>query len=132
MLKSFKKVKVDFKKLQDYLKSQKIHNAAAITQQIRDVIKDGGTIYDALEYLDSTESNAVQNYLKANTSDKLFERDDESSNGRNNRIFDIMYAILTSEETADKMFNPGSFNTQKRSARIITILKNNPGKYTYK
>jgi hypothetical protein len=43
-----------------------------------------------------------------------------------------MYAILTSEEAADKMFNPGSFNTQKRSARIITILKNNPGKYTYK
>ena len=132
ILKQFKKGKIDFKKLKEYLKSQKIKNANDVVTQIRDFIKDGGTMYEALQYLDSHASIAVQEYLKANVSTKLFERDDEGSNGRNNRIFDLMYAILTSEETADKMFNPGSFNTQKRSARIITILKNNPGKYTYK
>ena len=50
---------------------------------------------------------------------------------RNNKIFDIQWAVLTNEDTAVKMFNPGSFDVQKKSARIINILKANQG-YTYK
>lgn len=42
---------------------------------------------------------------------------------RNNRIFDIQWAVLTSEDTMSKMFNPGSFDVQKRAARRINILK---------
>lgn len=59
---------------------------------------------------------------------KLVEGD--SFDGRNNRIFDIQYAVLTNLDTADKMFNPGNFDPQKKIARIVNILKANKG-YTY-
>ena len=52
--------------------------------------------------------------------------DQENKNGkivRNNEIFDIQWALLTAPETMDKMFNPGSFDPQKRIARIVQILK---------
>lgn len=49
---------------------------------------------------------------------------------RNNRIFDIQWAVLTSEDTMSKMFNPGSFDVQKRAARRINILKGG-GNYSY-
>ena len=48
-------------------------------------------------------------------------------NIRNNEIFDIQWFTLTSPETMDKMFNPGSFDPQKKTARIIQILKANNG-----
>lgn len=48
-------------------------------------------------------------------------------NIRNNEIFDIQWFTLTSPEAMDKMFNPGSFDPQKKTARIIQILKANNG-----
>lgn len=54
----------------------------------------------------------------------------DNRDGRNNRIFDLQWSVLTNLDTMDKMFNPGSFDTQKKSARIINVLKSNP-KYTY-
>ena len=51
--------------------------------------------------------------------------------GRNNRIFDLQWAVLTGADTASKMFNPGSFNVQKKTARIINILKDPANKRTY-
>ena len=52
--------------------------------------------------------------------------------GRNNRVFDIQWAVLTGADTASKMFNPGSFDVQKKTARIINILKETDNKYSYK
>ena len=49
---------------------------------------------------------------------------------RNNKIFDIQWAVLTNQDTMSKMFNPGSFDEQKKTARIITILKGN-SPYSY-
>ena len=54
----------------------------------------------------------------------------EGRDARNNRIFDIQWAVLTSADTMSKMFNPGSFDVQKKSARIISILKATD-RYTY-
>ena len=56
----------------------------------------------------------------------------ETREGRTNRIFDLQWAVLTNEDTMDKLFNPGSFEVQKKSARIVNILKHNGKKYTYK
>lgn len=56
----------------------------------------------------------------------------ETREGRTNRIFDLQWAVLTNEDTMDKLFNPGSFDVQKKSARIVNILKRNGKKYTYK
>lgn len=42
---------------------------------------------------------------------------------RNNRILDLQWSVLTHRDTASKMMNPGNFNIQKRTGRIIKILK---------
>lgn len=55
----------------------------------------------------------------------------EERAGRNNRIFDLQWASLTSESSLNKMFNPGSFDVQKKTARIVTILKDPSNKYSY-
>ena len=49
---------------------------------------------------------------------------------RNNELIDIMYSILTHKDTASKIFNPGSFDVQKQSARRLIILKSGLN-YTY-
>lgn len=59
-----------------------------------------------------------------------FVRDDKGREKRNNRIFDIQYELLRHPDTMQKMFNPGSFDVQKKAARIVTILEQNP-KETY-
>lgn len=51
--------------------------------------------------------------------------------GRNNRIFDLQWAVLTSSSAASEMFNPGSFDPQKKIARIVNILKDSNNKYSY-
>lgn len=50
---------------------------------------------------------------------------------RNNRIFDLQWAVLTSPDTMSKIFNPGSFDVQKKAARIINILKSGVTNYSY-
>ena len=42
---------------------------------------------------------------------------------RDNRILDLQWAVLTNEDTASKLLNPGNFNDQKKIGRIIRILK---------
>ena len=42
---------------------------------------------------------------------------------RDNRILDLQWSVLTNEDTASKMLNPGNFNDQKKVGRIIRILK---------
>lgn len=55
----------------------------------------------------------------------------EGRYGRNNEIFDIQWAMLMHPETMDKMFNPGSFDVQKETAKRIMILKSKNNKKTY-
>ena len=51
--------------------------------------------------------------------------------GRNNEIFDIQWAMLTHQNTVDKMFNPGSFDPQKKASLIVRCLKNASNKLNY-
>ena len=62
-----------------------------------------------------------------------FEEDTNLSRkeGRDNRIFDIQWAVLTNSDTMTEMFNPGSFDVPKKTARIVNLLKSNK-KYSYK
>lgn len=41
----------------------------------------------------------------------------------NNKIFDMQWAVLTNADTMDKMFNPGSFDVQKITARKVNLIK---------
>lgn len=47
---------------------------------------------------------------------------ENSLEARNNLLIDMMYGVLTNADTASKILNPGGFDYQKKSARIITIL----------
>lgn len=47
---------------------------------------------------------------------------ENSLEARNNLLIDMMYGILTNADTASKILNPGGFDYQKKSARIMTIL----------
>jgi hypothetical protein len=47
----------------------------------------------------------------------------ENKSTRNNEVFDIQWAVLTNADTLPKMFNPGSFDVQKKSAAIIKAIK---------
>ena len=46
-----------------------------------------------------------------------------SREARNNRMIDLMYSSLTNENTASKFLLPGSFDIQKKSARIIEVYE---------
>ena len=60
-----------------------------------------------------------------------FELVKKGTSGRNNKIFDLQWAVLTNADTMSKMFNPGSFDVQKKTARIVRILQETTG-HTYK
>lgn len=60
----------------------------------------------------------------------FFELSDDDIDRRNNRIFDLQWAVLTNPDTMSKMFNPGSFDVQKKTARIVRILQETKG-HTY-
>ena len=76
----------------------------------------------------------IQDYYNENkdkyTKSKL-KLSTRKRDARNNRIFDLQWAVLTSEDTVTKMFNPGSFDIQKKTARINIILNNLGNRYTY-
>lgn len=47
---------------------------------------------------------------------------DNGLKARNNLLIDMMYGVLTNEDTASKILNPGGFDDQKKAARIMSIL----------
>jgi hypothetical protein len=47
---------------------------------------------------------------------------ENSLKARNNLLIDMMYGVLTNADTASKILNPGGFDYQKKSARIMSIL----------
>lgn len=103
----------------------KIENGVAFTREDKEgkELEDrkGLALYDA--YI--ANKNRFIKKLEA----KVIE-DTDTREGRNNRIFDLQWAVLTNEDTAIKLFNPGSFDVQKKSARIINVLKST-NKYSY-
>lgn len=50
---------------------------------------------------------------------------EQSREARNNGIIDLMWGVLTNKDTTSKILNPGGFDPQKKTARIIELLNNN-------
>lgn len=48
---------------------------------------------------------------------------ENSLEARNNLLIDMMWGVLTNADTASKILNPGGFDYQKKSARMINILQ---------
>lgn len=132
MLKSFKNTKVNLKKLKNYFIKNNVSNVKSLMNEIRQSLIEGSTLQEIAKYQDKMVADLINNYIAEVSGNSFIETTNRTTKaGRDNRIFDIMYTILTHESTAHKMFNPGSFETQKRSARIITILKQEGNEYTY-
>lgn len=134
MLKTFTlKRRTDWGKLErDILKSSKAKGEKRKKRRealriVIDQIKAG------MEFSEGTFEMAVHDYYY-NHRDRYDRASFELSNGdtdrRNNRIFDLQWAVLTNPDTMSKMFNPGSFDVQKKTARIVRILQETNG-HTY-
>jgi len=52
--------------------------------------------------------------------------------GRNNKIVDMTYEVLTHEQSCAEMLNPGGFEPQKRMGYLISAYKNPANKLTWK
>lgn len=137
MFKEFHNSKTDWKKLKEDFKKTITEKGAERKKKLDaldlaiDYLKNGDIILDE----DSVEMDVhdfyVENYSKYNAKTKFqVIEETNTTSGRNNRIFDIQWAVLTHQDTMVKMFNPGSFDVQKKSARIINILKSSK-KYSY-
>lgn len=134
MLKTFTlKKKTDWNKLEkDILKSSKATGEEKKKRKealkiVIDQIKAG------MEFSEGTFEMNVYDYYY-NHRDRYnrtsFELSNSDTDRRNNRIFDLQWAVLTNPDTMSKMFNPGSFDVQKKTARIVRILQETNG-HTY-
>ena len=56
----------------------------------------------------------------------------ETREGRNNRIFDIQWGILTNIDSVEKIMNPGNFDRLKKINNIVTVLKDKNNTLSYK
>lgn len=59
---------------------------------------------------------------------KMYYSEESRNNSRaarNNEIIDVMQSIMSHPDTASKFLNPGSFDIQKKTARMIEIITGN-------
>lgn len=126
--------KWDAKKINKFIYGDKI-SESSLEEYIRKI--EQGIVFSSdknvkNEYREDQKGLSIYDwYIKNKDRFSTFkEVSSDTRDGRNNRIFDIQWEVLTHKDTMDKMFNPGSFEVQKKSARIITILKNS-SKYSY-
>lgn len=91
----------------------------------RDTAKEKDRHYQILQrkiekIWSSRDPKEYRGYFMENTIGNLGK---ENISTRNNKIFDIQWAVLTNEDTMSKMFNPGNFEVPKKTARIIRALQ---------
>ena len=136
MLKAFSKsIKTNWKALEDDIMASDKSKGALKRKHREDLrialdeIRNGN-----IEFSKNSFEQRVLDYYNNNKekySSSGYTEVTKGREGRNNRIFDIQWAVLTSEDTMSKIFNPGSFDVQKRAARRIKILKEARGDYSY-
>ena len=84
-------------------------------------------------YQSSKFDNALEADLRKAYIDYMHHTIEDSLNtrvGRNNRIFDMTYEVLTHESSVDKILNPGNFEEQKLMGYQVEAFRNNPD-YTW-
>lgn len=84
-------------------------------------------------YQSSKFDNALEADLRKAYIDYMYHTIEDSLNtrvGRNNRIFDMTYEILTHESSVDKILNPGNFEEQKLMGYQVEAFRDNPD-YTW-
>lgn len=74
------------------------------------------------DYYNSIKGSLVETKIRKAKYDFSKSPQENSLEARNNLLIDMMHGVLTNADTASKILNPGGFDYQKRSARIMTIL----------
>ena len=74
------------------------------------------------DYYNSIKGSLVETKIRKAKYDFSKSPQENSLEARNNLLIDMMYGVLTNADTVSKILNPGGFDYQKRSARIMTIL----------
>ena len=74
------------------------------------------------DYYNSIKGSLVETKIRKVKYNFSKSPQENSLEARNNLLIDMMYGVLTNADTASKILNPGGFDYQKRSARIMTIL----------
>lgn len=74
------------------------------------------------DYYNSIKGSLVETKIRKAKYDFSKSPQENSLEARNNLLIDMMYGVLTNADTASKILNPGGFDYQKGSARIMTIL----------
>lgn len=72
-------------------------------------------------YVDNKEKYR-RNNIKKIEYDHSKTPKENGTEARNNLMIDMIWGVLTNKDTSAKILNPGGFDTQKKSARINTIL----------
>ena len=124
--------------INNYIEGNEATGESSLFEYLRKI--EAGVVFgtdktSSEEYVEDEKGLQIYDFYQANK-DKLKNIVEENTNlntreGRNNKIFDYQYAILTHPDTMSKMFNPGSFDVQKKTARIINILKDPNYNFTF-
>lgn len=126
---------------EDYVK----HNKQSIRKYLINTIKLKGKVTNdkkrevvdkflkETRYKSSRFDNDLEAYLRKAYIGYMHHTIEDSLNtrvGRNNRIFDMTYEILTHESSVDKILNPGNFEEQKLMGYQVEAFRSNPD-YTW-
>ena len=140
MLKSFKTKKLSNKEIYNMMaRDLDLKKNIDIKEYFKDVdvwgildrLRDGIPIseYEMKKYPDAIK--AITDFYKSAQLNSMFAEYKDTNTksrkanreARNNRILDLQWSVLTNKDTASKMLNPGNFNIQKKTGRIIKVLK---------
>ena len=110
-------------------------NMVEINRAINKFLKDPFdektfTNEDGKLYNSSTYDALLDTYVNNMYDAKFPPRN--SKLGRNNKIVDMTYEVLTHEQSCAEMLNPGGFEPQKRMGYLISAYKNPANKFTWK
>lgn len=118
-----KKLKYDEKKMVNELLKQFLDDPMDSKALVNQQVAEG--------YITLSESE-YDVLLKTYLSNKYtVTRPTEGRNYRNNKIVDMTYEVLTHETQADKIFNPSSFDQQKKMGYLVTAYKEYSDKYSW-
>lgn len=85
-------------------------------------------LYLMLPGLETLEDGQVRKIQYDFSKSALDQNEDfkKARKARNNVILDFVFGVLTNSETMGKLLNPGGFNEQKKSARVVRLSENVP------
>lgn len=125
MLPEFKKV------LYDYKQAHKDFGEDSIMYDILEHNEDSSELSDEnLSFKEWFEDNkdkyklSQPKFVKVQYDYNADKNKIQSREARNNALIDLMWGVLTHQDTVFKMLNPGGYDMQKKTARIISILEN--------